>query len=378
VAAIKGLLERDEDFVRWAVQCIVQAAPEAEMTEALSAEKGEREPKGVLAIGAVIIVVRFAERQKLLQEQFPRKLKARVEIRTDMLPLEFKSREILRSASNRREGRERDPGFLKARAHRLRHGDRIRAIAVDTDAIDASSQALAGDCNDCSFQHHGDDALGGIPGVLQHRVGARPCDETAGVRIGAIGVDFAGDRKSLRKARRFQFRSGGCQEAEARLDRFHRARNGQRDRFVLLRDIAQGAMNLHIAEPRPGIGGKGVRGAELIGDEPLDFSRRERQSAAAEPPEIGKSRMRSDRDPLDLRRLEGLCHDLRIASMKAAGDIGARHNIEHGVVVADPVSAEPFAAIAIQIDAAHGFVPLWRRRFHGRPLCLTQLLKRGY
>jgi hypothetical protein len=31
VAAIKGLLERDEDFVRWAVQCIVQAAPEAEM-----------------------------------------------------------------------------------------------------------------------------------------------------------------------------------------------------------------------------------------------------------------------------------------------------------------------------------------------------------
>jgi len=44
VAAIKGLLERNEDFVRWAVQCIVQAAPEAEMTEALSAEKGEREP----------------------------------------------------------------------------------------------------------------------------------------------------------------------------------------------------------------------------------------------------------------------------------------------------------------------------------------------
>jgi putative transposase len=42
VAAIKGLLERDEDFVRSAVQCFVQAALEAEMTEVLSAEKGER------------------------------------------------------------------------------------------------------------------------------------------------------------------------------------------------------------------------------------------------------------------------------------------------------------------------------------------------
>ena len=62
--------------------------------------------------------------------------------------------------------------------------------------------------------------------------------------------------------------------------------------------------------------------------------------------------------------------------MKAAGDIDARDNIEHGVVVADPVGAEPFAAIAIQIDAAHGFVPLWRRQFHDCPPCLTQLRRR--
>lgn len=39
---IKALLERDEDFVRAAVQSLVQAALEAEMTEALGAGKGER------------------------------------------------------------------------------------------------------------------------------------------------------------------------------------------------------------------------------------------------------------------------------------------------------------------------------------------------
>ena len=42
IVAVKEALERDEDFVRSAVQFFVQAALEAEMTEALAAEKGER------------------------------------------------------------------------------------------------------------------------------------------------------------------------------------------------------------------------------------------------------------------------------------------------------------------------------------------------
>ena len=45
VIAIKALLERDEDFVRSAVQSFVQAALEAEMTEALGAEKREDEAR---------------------------------------------------------------------------------------------------------------------------------------------------------------------------------------------------------------------------------------------------------------------------------------------------------------------------------------------
>jgi putative transposase len=39
---VKGLLERDEDFVRAAVETLVQAALEAEMSEAIGAAKGER------------------------------------------------------------------------------------------------------------------------------------------------------------------------------------------------------------------------------------------------------------------------------------------------------------------------------------------------
>jgi putative transposase len=42
VTDLKGLLARDEDFVRAAVEALVQAALEAEMTEAIGAAKGER------------------------------------------------------------------------------------------------------------------------------------------------------------------------------------------------------------------------------------------------------------------------------------------------------------------------------------------------
>ena len=46
VIDIKGLLARDEDFVRSAVEALVEAALESEMTEAIGAAKGERtEPR---------------------------------------------------------------------------------------------------------------------------------------------------------------------------------------------------------------------------------------------------------------------------------------------------------------------------------------------
>jgi putative transposase len=42
VIEIKGLLARDEDFVRAAVAALVEAALASEMTEAIGAAKGER------------------------------------------------------------------------------------------------------------------------------------------------------------------------------------------------------------------------------------------------------------------------------------------------------------------------------------------------
>jgi transposase-like protein len=43
---VKALLERDEDFLRSAVEALVQAVLEAEMSQAIGAEKGERSRRG--------------------------------------------------------------------------------------------------------------------------------------------------------------------------------------------------------------------------------------------------------------------------------------------------------------------------------------------
>ena len=42
VINLQAVLERDADFIRAAMRSVVQAALEAEMTEALGAEKGEQ------------------------------------------------------------------------------------------------------------------------------------------------------------------------------------------------------------------------------------------------------------------------------------------------------------------------------------------------
>ena len=50
---VKELLARDEDFVRVALEALVQAALEAEMTEAIGAEKGNGRRRGCRTAAAI-------------------------------------------------------------------------------------------------------------------------------------------------------------------------------------------------------------------------------------------------------------------------------------------------------------------------------------
>lgn len=60
--------------------------------------------------------------------------------------------------------------------------------------------------------------------------------------------------------------------------------------------------------------------------------------------------MGAERDALLPGGREDGGHDLRIARVKAAGDAGARHDLQHRGVIAHRVGTEALAAIAVEID----------------------------
>ena len=102
-----------------------------------------------------------------------------------------------------------------------------------------------------------------------------------------------------------------------------------------------------------GIGRQRLRRTDLVGDDPFDLARRIRNAAAAEAGKIRKARMRADSDTILLGDAEDFGHHFGIATVKAAGDIGAGDDAEHGGIIAHFIGAETLAAIAIEIDALH-------------------------
>src|SRR5215472_5022335 len=98
---------------------------------------------------------------------------------------------------------------------------------------------------------------------------------------------------------------------------------------------------------------KRLRGADLISDEPLDLAGRERNAAPAESPQVGKAGMGAHLYTACLGDPEGMGHDLRIAPVKAAGDIGRGHNRKHRIVITAAIGTETFTKIRIKIDRKH-------------------------
>ena len=110
-------------------------------------------------------------------------------------------------------------------------------------------------------------------------------------------------------------------------------------------------MQLHVADAVPGRGRDALKRADLVEHEAADLVGRVAEDrAAAKAPQIQKARVRADRDALRPGGRDRLVHDERVAAMEAAGDVGAGDEVEHRPVVADPVGAEAFAHVAVEID----------------------------
>src|SRR5262249_4915654 len=63
-----------------------------------------------------------------------------------------------------------------------------------------------------------------------------------------------------------------------------------------------------------------------------------------------KARMRPDGDAVAARDLRGADHDVGVARMKAAGDVGGGDDAKHRLVIAHSPRAESLAHVAVEID----------------------------
>src|SRR2546423_2347957 len=97
---------------------------------------------------------------------------------------------------------------------------------------------------------------------------------------------------------------------------------------------------------------------DLVSDQVLDLRCfQARHWTAAKPMQVAVAWMSADAHPTGLRKLNGLAHDVRVAGVKAAGDIHGCGKLDHGGVVAHLPSAKSFTEIAIEIDGGHVVSP---------------------
>src|SRR3712207_4675667 len=74
---------------------------------------------------------------------------------------------------------------------------------------------------------------------------------------------------------------------------------------------------------------------------------------APEPAKIAETRMRTDRDAFLLSQNSRADHNVGIAGVPAAGDVGGSDDVEHRRIVTHRPGPEAFAHVAVEIDA-HG------------------------
>ena len=112
-------------------------------------------------------------------------------------------------------------------------------------------------------------------------------------------------------------------------------------------------MGFYVADARAMKSCERLSCADLITDGMRNFSWRKGDEPSSKADQILECNMRADCNIFFFRKSETSRHYIRVASMKAAGDIGACYKVEHGVVVAHTPMTETFPKICIEIDRFH-------------------------
>ena len=161
-------------------------------------------------------------------------------------------------------------------------------------------------------------------GIVDDRAGLAARGERAVGLVGAIGEHFGGDAQAGGAAGVQDLRAGQTEQNQRLVEGGHRARDRGGELRVADRHVEQRAVRLDVLDLHAFGGGDAGDRGDLIEHEVLGFLRRDVQLAAAEADEIGKPRMRADRDAVRLREPNRRAQHRRIAGVKSGGDVGRR------------------------------------------------------
>jgi hypothetical protein len=108
-------------------------------------------------------------------------------------------------------------------------------------------------------------------------------------------------------------------------------------------------VRLHVAHPGAGQPGEGVQRPDLVEQVVAQFVRVVVDAAAAETGEVAVPDLGADRHaPLGGGGADP-AHRGRVAGVEAAGDVGARDDVQQRLVVAQPPGTEALAEISVQV-----------------------------
>ncbi|MPN52032.1 hypothetical protein SDC9_199684 [bioreactor metagenome] len=144
----------------------------------------------------------------------------------------------------------------------------------------------------------------------------------AGIGIGTVGKDLTRHRQagSLRGA--VQFGQHRCQQDQVTVEGVHRTHDRPGQISVLTGLIAECAVRLHMGQPAPLGRRNACQRTDLIKNHRLQLGRRQLHRTPAKALQVGIGRMRAQSHTGSKRGVHRLPHHQRIASMKAARNVG--------------------------------------------------------
>ena len=171
--------------------------------------------------------------------------------------------------------------------------------------------------------------------------------------IRAVRIGFVRDAQSFGFTGCYHLRERIRDENEFAIHGPDRAGNGTGAFGVVVRDVIERAVGLHVRHLHALSGSDRLKRADLIGHHCLDFRRPHAHGTAPESLQVGKTRVGADGNAMRFREHHGLRHDGRVAGMKAARDTRRSDEFYESFVVADAIAPEAFAHVAVQIDPRH-------------------------